>query len=115
MKLRIAGLFGGWKRLSAVNLTHRQLQSARLGELNGCKRALRRDGLSVFVVADIALRAADAFRQCGLRQVQHVSDGFDLVHADILAALILYVNSGADYFFDQRRYCVGRFVAHKVR
>lgn len=52
-------------------------------------------GLAFFVVADIRLGAADAITEGCLCDAQQFADGFDLIHADILAALVVTVNSGA--------------------
>lgn len=52
-------------------------------------------GLAFFVVADIRLGASDAIPKGCLSDAQQLADGFDLIHGDILAALVVAVNSGA--------------------
>lgn len=100
--LRGAGLVDG-QRLGAVNLAHGQCQPELLGKVDDINGTVRRHGLSGLVVTDISLGATNTLGELRLRQAEKFADGFDFIHALILAALMHYVNSGADSFFHQRR------------
>lgn len=83
-----------------VDVVIGQMRAQASGKSNQAPSHLGRDGLAfVLVVAHIALRAADALSQGGLRQSKTGSDGFNGAHSPIVALLIVNINSGTFLHF----------------
>lgn len=92
--LGFAGL-GGWQIGEAVNLIEAEAHAFRGCKVNQLLGGFGGHGLTLLVVADICLCAADAITKSRLGDAEQFTDSFDLVHACILAALVDLVNSGA--------------------
>lgn len=79
----------------AVNLIKAEAHALGRGKVNQLLGGLNGDRLALLVVADIRLGASNAIPKGCLSDAQQFADGFDLIHGDILAALVVAVNSGA--------------------
>lgn len=62
-----------------------------------------RQCLPAFIVTNVSLRAADAFGHRLLGNSEQLSDGLEVVHAPIVAALGINVNIAAILRTQQRR------------
>lgn len=91
----VGEVVGGGQRLGAIHLTHSQRQSEPFCKVDDREGALWRNCLPSLIVADISLCAINALGERGLRQAKKIADSFDLIHVEILALLLLNVNSNA--------------------
>lgn len=69
----------------AVDVVKADGQATLNAKVDHLSRHVRREGLALFVVADIALRAANSGSQRLLRQTQAFSDGLEVVHQRIIS------------------------------
>ena len=77
----------------AVNMVERQRQGMPCSKVNQLACHVWRKRLATFVVTHVSLRAAEAFRHGLLGDTEALSDGLEVVHAQIVAPLGFQVNS----------------------
>lgn len=91
LRLRVGQLCFKWIAVDIL-VGHHMTQAGGVGDQP--LGHLRRNCLAMLVETNIPLGAAHGLSQLFLAHTQLVADGFYRVHAQIIAALLIHVNSG---------------------
>ena len=83
---------------SAIDVLEAHVVSESLGKRNQLLGGIGRNHLALLVMPDVALRAANAISKGCLGNSEPGSDGFYLVHCQILAPLVVWCQAALVYF-----------------
>jgi len=79
---------GGDQLGAAVDVVEREVKATVLCKLNQQPRAIRREVLPSFVVANVSLGAVDPIGKDLLRHAKVFADGFEVMHASLSVRLM---------------------------